>query len=149
MVSVISWSVCPCASLSSQVQCLTLQLITETVNYGRNKFYDTGPWSLCQNIENFVASNFEIDARKIFWQQFMLILNSYFLMTVFIDIELYFKYINIYCLLERVAVSLGGSNSTSPDHVMVSSPKSKKTFYSTSQKTKKKFVSVEKIFFML
>jgi hypothetical protein len=22
----------------------TLQLITETVNYGRNKFYDTGPW---------------------------------------------------------------------------------------------------------
>jgi hypothetical protein len=21
-----------------------VQLITETVNYGRNKFYDTGPW---------------------------------------------------------------------------------------------------------
>ncbi len=36
----------------------TLQLIMETVNYGRNKFYDTGPWtdSLSQYICTKVCS---------------------------------------------------------------------------------------------
>ncbi len=36
----------------------TLKLITETVNYGRNKFYETGPWSHQQMREYICLSRF-------------------------------------------------------------------------------------------
>ncbi len=45
MVSIKSQSVCPLQAFPAQssVQGKTLQIITETINYCRNKFYDTGP----------------------------------------------------------------------------------------------------------
>ncbi len=60
----MSQSVCPWQTFqaSSSVKGQTLQLITETVNYGRNIFYDKGPWGQCyktiflRNLQIFVIS---------------------------------------------------------------------------------------------
>ncbi len=57
MVTVISQSVCPWQDFTAQssVKGRTLQLITETVNYGRNKIYDTGPRGL--NYKSIIYRN--------------------------------------------------------------------------------------------
>ncbi len=54
---VISQSICPLQAFPAQssVQGQTLQLITETVNYSCNKFYDTGPWTADQLGQNDVT----------------------------------------------------------------------------------------------
>ncbi len=46
----LGWEVC---------QGQTLQLITETVDYGRNKFYDTGPWCLKNEQHLNMDKNFD------------------------------------------------------------------------------------------
>ncbi len=57
---IISQSVCPWQAFpaKSSVQGETLQLITETVNYGHNKFNDTCPRSQC--LKTFYCRNLRI-----------------------------------------------------------------------------------------
>jgi hypothetical protein len=72
-------------------------------------------WSICQHIENVADSKFEIDAGKIFWQQFFVDFKySYFLMVLYIDIQVYFAYINLYSLLRGGASSNGDQTPQAP-----------------------------------